>query len=123
MVDSPNSYTMLNYPKSGDVESTRQVLRQHKDSMHRYTDIDLQEEKDHYLRADDGKLDLLRVQQTPNHERPSIDRFAITWSPPRKINSFRRVWRGFRNAPRAIIRWTYNDGEKSEDGMGPALVT
>jgi hypothetical protein len=95
---------------SGDVEKDTLLVRQHKDSMQRYSSVFRDEDKDRYLRAEDGKLGLLKVQLAPGYTQDNLGEYSRTWSLPRRggaINAIKRMWRNFRNAPKAIVRWTY----------------
>jgi hypothetical protein len=107
---------MSHREKNEDVENNKQVIRHHKDSMQRYTDVDWAADQDHYLRAEDGKLKLLRVQMAPGYKQPTLGKFNRTWSLPRDVSGFRSLWRSVSNAPRGIVRWTFSDSVKSKNG-------
>jgi len=73
----------------------------HKDGLHRYTTVkDEDKDKDHYLQADDGKLEVLRVQKAPNNN--FSNNLKTTWGEPEEVNLIKSLWRGFRNSPRSI---------------------
>lgn len=85
----------------------------HKDGLHRYAIVDDQNrDKDHYLQADDGKLQVLRVQEVPNHRVQ--EGLTTLWERPEDVNPLKSMWRGFRNSPRHIITWTFNDSLKGK---------
>jgi hypothetical protein len=116
MAEHPTQYLMSRREKNEDVENNKQVLRHHKDSMQRYTDVDWAANLDHYLCAEDGKLKLLRVQMAPGYKQPTLGKFDRTWSLPRDLNGFQSLWRSVSNAPRGIVRWTFSGGVKSKNG-------
>ena len=59
---TPNSFATGKLPK----EAVRPA--HHKDGLHRYTTVnDEDNDKKHYLQANDGKLKVLRVQKAPNN--------------------------------------------------------
>jgi hypothetical protein len=107
---------MSHREKNEDVENNKQMLRHHKDSMQRYTNVDWAADRDHYLCAEDGKLKLLRVQMVSGYKQPTLGKFDRTWSLPRDVNGFQSLWRSAQNAPRGIVRWTFSDGVKSKNG-------
>lgn len=80
----------------------------HKDSLNRYVLVgEADRYKDHYLNPDDGKLVLLRVQFAKNHNRdPSL---ISTWDIPLEPRLLAYVWKAFRQLPRKVLTWTYND--------------
>lgn len=89
--------------------------RHHKDGLHRYTNVRAVDgDKDHYLEADNGKLELLRVQKAPFHSSRyrSQGDLKTTWSEPLEPNLFKSMWQRFRGAPRSITTWTFNDSLK-----------
>lgn len=90
---------------------TKSKLHHHKDGLHRYADAKPEfKNKDHFLQADDGKLEVLRVQVAPNNRFSKS--LKTTWERPEVENPFKALWRGFRNAPRDIVTWTFNDSLK-----------
>ncbi|CZR69076.1 uncharacterized protein PAC_18977 [Phialocephala subalpina] len=102
---SPN-LTAINSP-------SKSKLHQHKDGLHRYADAKPEHRnKDHFLQADDGKLEVLRVQLAPNNR--TSQNLKTTWERPKVENQFKVLWRGFRDAPRDIVTWAYNDSLKSD---------
>jgi hypothetical protein len=92
---------------SGDVEKDARKARHHKDSMQRYTSVNHDEDQDHFLNPEDGKLGLLKVQLAPGFTQ--VGTYTKTWSVPPEANPFKRGWRAYRNAPRGVIRWTFGD--------------
>ncbi|KAI1351200.1 hypothetical protein F5Y01DRAFT_315056 [Xylaria sp. FL0043] len=97
----------------------------HKDSLNRYVRIaSTEKNKDHFLNPGDGKLVLLRVQCAKNyHRNPSL---ITTWSDPPQPHPLPQAWKEFRDLPRNILTWTFNDllREKSVlDGSLPKLGT
>lgn len=93
---------------------SKSKLHDHKDGLQRYADAKPEfRNKDHFLQAEDGKLQVLRVQLAPNHR--SSNNMATTWERPKQPNMIKVLWRGFRNAPRDIVRWTFNDSLKCKN--------
>lgn len=91
---------------------TKLVRYDHKDGLHRYANAKSQYMgKDHYLKADDGKLKVLRVQVAPNNRTASTN---VPWERPRPINPFKALWRAFRRSPSEIIRWTFDGSLKGK---------
>ncbi|KAI0424597.1 hypothetical protein F5Y09DRAFT_323956 [Xylaria sp. FL1042] len=106
----------------GMIASGRQ---DHKDSLNRYVRVASTEKyKDHFLNPEDGKLLLLRVQCAEDYHRsPTL---ITTWSDPLKRHPVVRGWKGFREFPRNILTWTYNDWLRQKsvlDGSLPKLGT
>ncbi|KAI0406826.1 hypothetical protein F4802DRAFT_77668 [Xylaria palmicola] len=97
----------------------------HKDSLNRYIRVQASlKDKDHYLSPEDGKLVLLRVQCVKDHRRDQG--LATTWIDPLDRHLLARAWKGFRESPRSILTWTYNDllREKSvREGALPPSTT
>lgn len=94
-----------------DVVPAKSKLHHHKDGLHRYADAKPGfKDKDHFLQPDDGKLEVLRVQVAPNN-RLSMS-LNTTWERPEVENSFKSLWRGFRNAARNTVTWTFNESIK-----------
>ncbi|ORY14631.1 hypothetical protein BCR34DRAFT_223885 [Clohesyomyces aquaticus] len=97
------------------------TLPHHKDSMHLYAKVEDNDlNYDYYLRANDGKLEVLRVQLAPvkrtsNQQQDSTD-LPKTWKRPKEVDPFLRFWRFLRNAPREIVTWTYNGSRNQKDG-------
>jgi hypothetical protein len=93
-------------------QGSRNAIR-HKDGLNRYSEIaEDNQGKDHYLRPDDGKLDILRVQQTPdNHRQTDI---PTTWEPPPALGRVKALSRAYLNTARAIMTWTFNDYVKAK---------
>lgn len=83
-------------------------LQVHRDSLNRYTSNQGDDsDKDHYLKPDDGKLGLLRVQRAKGYIRP--DGLVTTWDDPIEPNPFKQLWEDFRDSPTRILTWTYDD--------------
>jgi hypothetical protein len=99
---------------SGDVEKDTCNARHHKDSMQRYTSINQDESADRFLNPEDGKLGLLKVQLAPGYKQTHGGKYPKTWRLPNEINSFKRGWHAYRNAPRRIIRWTFGSHMSSK---------
>ncbi|KAI3331629.1 hypothetical protein HD806DRAFT_165665 [Xylariaceae sp. AK1471] len=80
----------------------------HKDSLNRYIQVeDREKDMDHYLNPEDGKLALLRVQCAENYHRdPGL---VTTWSSPLELHPLVHAWKAFRESPKSILTWTYND--------------
>ncbi|KAL5114122.1 hypothetical protein ACEQ8H_008006 [Pleosporales sp. CAS-2024a] len=91
----------------GAMEKDAQMVRQHKDSMQRYTSVDGDQDCDHYLDAHDGKLRLLKVQVAPGLRHKGFGADEKSWSAPAKVGAFTRSWRAVQDAPIRITRWTY----------------
>jgi hypothetical protein len=62
---------------------------------------------DHYLRPDDGRLDVLRVQHLEGYTPPIGT--VTPWHRPKKLGPIKIFWRWLRNASTDLLVWTYAD--------------
>lgn len=84
------------------------VRYDHKDGLQRYTNVEfVYKNKDHFLQPDNGKLEILRVQIAPTSKLSTHQ--SLPWERPLEDSQFKSLWKAFRNSPRSIIRWTYDD--------------
>ncbi|KAJ2998825.1 hypothetical protein NUW58_g209 [Xylaria curta] len=92
----------------------------HKDSLNRYVQVkEGDKDKDHYLNPDDGKLVLLRVQCARDYHRdPNL---VITWDDPLKLHPLVEGLKAFKEAPRSILTWTFNDMLRERSVLEGAL--
>jgi hypothetical protein len=88
--------------------SQDKALPDHKDCYSRYVSV-MEEERylDHYLRPEDGKLSVLRVQRIKGYRCPP--NIKTSWAPPQELSRKKRLWQPFQNGSTHILVWTYEE--------------
>lgn len=123
MGDNSNPIAVLT-PNPLDIEADipGQAMQDHKDSLNRYCCItDPNRDKDHFLNPENGKLELLRVQQVQGSRLPELQA-KTPWSRPKSLNALQTAWREIQRTPLAVLAWVYGNKLTAEAVRDGALT-
>lgn len=113
-------------PRRPDIEagSSGQGRQDHKDSLNRYRCITSPDgDKDHFLNPENGKLELLRVQQAQGSSRPPDLEARTPWSGLESRNALQEAWKMIQRVPLAVLTWTYGNRLTAEAVRDGALAS